>query len=110
MDWIKGQALALLFAAIPVGAIAFLVVQWIKRGTTWVDGLSPTLKRGAVVVIAAAVTALGAMVGVPILCPPDVNCLTALDQETVTLILKAVLGSLAAFMIHAGKSGKKAKK
>lgn len=104
ISWIQQHVLSLVLSAIPVGAIAFLIVQWIKRGTTWIDGLNPTIKRGVVFVISAALTALGALLGVPIVCEAGQNCLASLDQNTVQLLLKAALGSLTAFLLYLGKN------
>jgi hypothetical protein len=104
LAWIQSHILSLALSAIPVGAISFLLVQWIKRGTTWIDGLSPTIKRGVVFVIAAALTALGAVLGVPIVCDAGQNCLASLDQNTVQLLLKAALGAVTAFLLHLGKN------
>ena len=104
--WIQSHILSLALSAIPVGAIAFLLVQAIKRATTWIDALSPTLKRGVVFGVSAGVTALGALLGVPIVCETGVNCLTSLDQDTVKLLLQAALGAVGAFLLHLGKNSK----
>lgn len=108
MDWIQTKLFGLLLAAVPVGLIAVVVMQYVKKGSTWVENLSPMLKRGAVVVIAAALTALGTWLKVPIVCSDGVNCLASLDQQTVEALIKAVFGAVLAMLAHAGK--KKAEK
>lgn len=93
----------LVFAAIPIGTIAFLAMQQLKRWSMSVDAMPPMVKRGAVAMIALILTSIGAATGVPIVCEPDVNCLTSLDQNTVEAVLKWGVGSLFALVIHAKK-------
>lgn len=104
MDWIQGKLIAFALAAIPIGTIAFLVMQQFKRLSYKVDELSPGLKRGAVALIALILTTIGAAAGVPVICEPDVNCLTSLDQSTIEALLKVGLATVTALVIHKGKN------
>lgn len=100
MDWIREHVIAWVLGAIPIGTIAFLVLQQFKRASTWVDDLSPWLKRGAVALIAVVLTTLGAAVNVPIVCEVDTNCLATLSQDKIEAIIKVALASLTALIIH----------
>jgi hypothetical protein len=106
MAWISGHLTAWLVAALPIGALTMVAGQYVKRASNWVDSLPSMVKRTVVIpAIAAVITALGAALGVPIVCAPDTNCLTALDQHTLDAIIKAALGVAVAFVAHAGRTG-----
>ena len=101
--FITDRLFGLMMSAIPIGTIVFLVYQWVKRATWWVDELSPGLHRIAVAVIGALLTLLASVTHVPIVCQEGVNCLSALDQNTLTLLAKWALGVLTAYVLHAKK-------
>ena len=91
---------ALLSLAVPllVGPITFALMQVLKTASDTVDKLSPTTKRFAVAGIAVGLTALGHVTGIAVHCDvaADVNCLPALDNDTV----KAIVGAALAYGIH----------
>lgn len=106
MNWLQTHLLHWIVGAIPIGTITFAVAQYIKKFNDTIDRANPATKRIVFVpAIAAAVTALGAALHVPIVCPPDVNCLTTLDTNTLNAVIQAALGVLVAFITHAGKDG-----
>ena len=107
LAFLQAKALTIVLSMIPIGAIAFTIMQIIKRQAAWVDNLTPTLKRGAVFLIAAVLTALGAWAKVPIICEEGVNCLTTLDQSTIEALLKAGLGALTALLAFFAQQKKK---
>lgn len=98
----KLLALSLLLPAI-VGPVTFVVMQWLKKVSAWVDAQSPLVKRSAVALIAFALTFLAKVTGVDIPCEADTNCLSVLDQDTV----KAVVGTALAFGLHSLKNAAK---
>lgn len=87
-----------------VGPLTFVVMQGCKALSATVDALPPVAKRVAVMVIAIALTALGAASGVDFQCDADagVNCLTTLDKDAV----KAVVGAALAYVMHYAKTKK----
>lgn len=99
-EWLQGKALAIIISAIPLGVIVSIAFQWVKKQSDWVDGLSPLLKNGAIFAIAAALTTLGTILGVPIVCEEGINCLTALDENTIRLLLEATIALGAAKFTH----------
>lgn len=103
MDWIREHIISYLVGAIPVGTIAFLVLQQAKRASTFVDDLTPWLKRAAIALIAVVLTALGAAVNVPIICEVDVNCLDSLSQDKIEALIKVALATVTALIIHKKK-------
>lgn len=105
MDWIRAHVLSLAMGAIPVGAIAFLVVQFAKRAHDGIDGLPTYLKAGAVFICSTALSALAAYLHVPLDCAAGTDCLAAVDTPTAGLLIQSVLGTVAALLLHAGKSG-----
>lgn len=104
MDWMKAHLFALLLGAIPVGAIAFLVVQYAKRAHGAIDAMPSYLKVGAAFVASAAITALFAFLHVPINCAVGTDCLDAIDVPTAGLMVQAVLATIASMLIHKGSA------
>jgi len=91
---------ALLQLALPllVGPITFAIMQGLKNLDATVDGLGAWPKRAAVAGIAVLLTFGAKAAGVPLSCDinADVNCLSALDQDTV----KALVGAVLAYALH----------
>lgn len=100
----SGLALTLLTPLV-VGPLTFLAMQGLKATNALIDAQSPTVKRFLVALIAAALTSIGAALGVNIECDPDaaVSCLATLDKEAV----KAIVAAIVAFAVHALKNVKK---
>lgn len=107
LGFLQGKAIALVFAAIPVGAIAFIIHQQIKKFSGAVDKLPPFVHRGAVAAIALGLTTAYAAMGGSIECIDGQNCLEQLSTDKVKFALEWVLGTLSAFLIHAAKKGRK---
>lgn len=106
MSWLQNHLLGWAVAALPIGTISFAIGQYVKKLSDRVDQQPAAFKTLALIpAIAAAVTALGATLGVPIICQPDTNCLTALDGSTLDAVVKAGLGWIVALITHAGKNG-----
>lgn len=106
--FITTKLFALVMAAIPVGAISFALYQQIKKFSYTVDQIDNAWTHRAVVTgVAFVLTAIGAALNVPIVCPPEVNCLNELTADKVELLVKALLGAGSAFALHAMKGGKK---
>lgn len=107
LEFIQIKLVTLFLAAIPVGAIAFLLYQALKRFTVLVDAIkSPWANRLAVAVISFVVTGLAAATGLDITCVEGVNCLQAVTQDHITFVLKSGLGAVSAFLIHAGRKSR----
>lgn len=87
-----------------VGPLTFVVMQGLKGLSATVDTLPPVAKRGAVMVISIALTALGAASGIDFQCDPEfgTNCLSTLDKDAV----KAAVGAALAFVLHYAKQQK----
>lgn len=87
-----------------VGPLTFVVMQAMKRLSSYIDTLSPNTKRVAVMLIATTMTMLGSLTGVSVQCDPDaaVSCFETLDKDAV----KAVVASVLAFAMHALKPKK----
>jgi uncharacterized membrane protein len=109
VEWIQGKALGLLVSAIPVGTIAFLAYQGLKRYTQIVANLPAWAHRLAVTGTAGLVLAVTALAGVPIICEPGTTCIDALTQDKLAALIKWALASGSAFVIHAGRSSKAAR-
>lgn len=106
MNWITQHAMGWLIAALPIGAMTFALAQYIKKASDWIDTRPPALKRTVLIpAIAAVLTALGAAMNIPIVCEPDTNCLTQLNGDTLNAAVKAALGVVVAWVVHAGKNG-----
>jgi hypothetical protein len=80
-------------------------MQGLKSTNAMIDALPPTAKRFAVALIAAALTAIGAALGINIECDAEAatSCLATLDKEAV----KALVGAIVAYAVHALKNIKK---
>lgn len=106
MNWITQHLTGWLVAALPIGTITFAVGQYVKKASTWVDQQNPNAKRLVIIpAIAAAVTALGVALHVPIVCVPDQDCLSQLTGPTLDVLVKGGLGIVVAWITHAGKDG-----
>lgn len=99
-----GLALTLLTPII-VGPLTFLAMQGLKSTNAMIDTLPPVAKRFLVALIAAALTSIGAALGVNIECDPEAatSCLATLDKEAV----KAIVGAIVAYAVHFLKNVKK---
>lgn len=104
------HAVAILVSAIPIGIIASLAFQWIKKQRIKVDEMSPALKNGAVALIATILAGVAAFTGVDIQCVAGENCLYALDETTVRAIIEATIAFGAAKVTHVAVKAKKRKK
>lgn len=100
-----GLALTLL-TPILVGPLTFLAMQGLKTTNALIDAQSPLVKRFLVALIAASLTSIGAVLGVNIECDAEAatSCLATLDKEAV----KAIVGAIVAYAVHALKNVKKA--
>lgn len=102
---VKAKLFSLLLAAIPIGAISFALYQFVKRQSVRVDEIAnPWVHRSVVAGISFILTAVFAALNVPIVCPEGVNCLSTISQDQIEVVLKALLGAVSAFALHAGKS------
>lgn len=106
LDFIQQKALTLALMAVPIGLIASLVYQGVKKASDTVDALPAWAHRGAVAVVALAVTAISSALGVTVVCDEGVNCLTKLDQDTVKMLLEAALALVPALLAHKVKIGR----
>lgn len=99
-----GLALTLLTPII-VGPLTFLAMQGLKSTNAMIDTLPPTAKRFLVALIAAALTSIGAALGINIECDPEAatSCLATLDKEAV----KTIVAAIVAYAVHALKNIKK---
>lgn len=104
LEWLQTNLVDIIWAAIPIGTIAFLVLQQAKRLSYAVDALPALTKRIAVGIIAVLLTVLFDWAGVPLVCEEGVNCLSSLNIDSITALLNAVLGSVIAMVIHAKKN------
>lgn len=98
--WLQSWAIAIVVSIIPIGILASLAFQWIKRQSNWVDNLSPLLKNGAVFIITALVTTVSTVLGVKVVCEEGINCLTQLDEGTLKLLINAALALGVAKLTH----------
>lgn len=94
-----------LLTPILVGPLTFLAMQGLKATNALIDAQSPTVKRFLVALIAAALTTIGAALGINIECDAEAatSCLATVDKEAV----KALVATILAYVIHAIKNAKK---
>ena len=102
MNWIQNQAFGFVIPML-LGPAVYLLVKALKQSSEWVDRQGPAVKRTLVVAIAILVTAGTNLVGQPIHC--DTTALNAADclGQLTPDILKAILASGTAFLLHALK-------
>lgn len=96
----KSLALSLL-APVLVGPVTFLLMQYLKKASGWVETQPSTVKRLLVAVIAFVLTFLAHLTGVTLPCDVNsgINCLATLDNDAV----KALVASALAYLIHGTK-------
>jgi hypothetical protein len=108
LEFIQIKLVTLFLAAIPVGAIAFLLYQAVKRFTVLVDAIkSPWVHRLAIAGISFVLTAVFAALGLDINCVEGVNCLQELSKDKIEMVLQAGLSAVSAFLIHAGRKSRR---
>lgn len=101
MSWLQTQLLNLLLLAVPIGAIAALSFQFLKKASAAVDAFPAWLKNVAVYLIAMIVTTVTTILGVPVVCEEGVNCLSKIDQNTLKMLIEAALALGVAKLSHA---------
>jgi hypothetical protein len=107
LAWIQTKAIALIAAAIPVGIIASVVYQGIKRliekETLLLAKTPAAVHRIYFSVVAVVLTAIAGALGITIECPPEVSCLTVLTQDQLATGLQAALTIVVGLATHALK-------
>lgn len=107
LTWLQTKALTLLVAAVPLGLIASLVYQGVKklieRETELLAKTPAALHRVYFGIVATVLTAVAGALGITIDCPTGVSCLTALTPETITVGLEASLAIVVGLATHALK-------
>lgn len=94
------ELLPFLLLAIPAGAVASVLFQWIKRTWATVDGLNAWTKRLVIFVAGSLLVWVGSLLGVPIGLEPGANPFTSLDESTVRLLVDAALAWIVAKFTH----------
>jgi len=103
MNWFQVQIANIIFAAVPIGTLAFLIGQQSKRLSLAIDTLPVWQKRLGISIISIALTSIFAWAKVPNVCVEGIDCLTSLDSKTIEAILDAGLGAIVAMLIHKQK-------
>jgi hypothetical protein len=102
MNWIQAKAFDFVIPMV-LGPLVYVIVKYLKSISGWIDAQSPAIKRTLVVAISILVTAGTNLVGQPVTCSVDAvdaaECLGQLTPE----VLKAILASGTAFLLHALK-------
>lgn len=97
-DWLTWKGIAL---ALPVvlGPLTYLVMAWLKVLATVIDRSPAVVQRAAVVVIAVCIAAAAEWTGVKLECVGQEPGCTLADVDVP--LVKAVLGSVVAMVMHA---------
>lgn len=92
--------------ALVIAPLAVIIMQGLKRYSSWVDAQGPWVKRVIVAATVLAFTVLAHYTGVDFgVKGDDIGFLANLDQTTI----ETLLGSLVAFAIHAVKKAQSKK-
>lgn len=107
MDWIKAHVVALALGAIPVGFIASLLYQWLKKvvekETELLANTPALVHRIYFAMTAVILTAIGTYFGVPIQCPEGASCLAAVNsQKYAELFVQGAVTILTGILTHKG--------
>lgn len=108
MNWIQAKAFDFVIPML-LGPLVYVIVKFLKQISAWIDNQGPAIKRTLVVAVAILVTAGTNLVGQPIAC--DVNATDVADclGQITPDILKAILASGTAFLLHYLKQSKPTK-
>ena len=105
--WLQTKALHLLAAAVPIGLIASLVYQGVKRliekETLLLDRVPPAVHRVYFSLVAVILTAAAGALGITLECPEGVSCLTVLTQDQLAQLLQAALSIVVGLAAHGFK-------
>jgi hypothetical protein len=109
LAWLQTKALTLLAAAVPIGIIASIVYQGVKKliekETLLLDKVPAAVHRIYFSMIAVILTAVAGALGITVECPDGVSCLTVLTQDQVATGLQAALSIVVGLGVHALKTG-----
>lgn len=99
MNWIQAKAFDFVIPML-LGPIVYLAIKGLKASSGWIDAQGPAIKRTLVVAVAILVTAGAQLAGQPISC--DTAAASAADclGQFTPEILKAILASGTAFLLH----------
>lgn len=107
MNWLQSKALDLLMMAVPIGLLASLAYQALKKviekETALLDKTPASVHRIYFGLVASVLTAAFAALGVTIDCPADASCLNAVTPEKLELLLEALMATVVGLLAHAGK-------
>lgn len=107
LAWLQTKAIALVAAAIPIGLVASLVYQGVKRlierETLLLQKVPAAVHRIYFSLVAVILTAAAGALGITLDCPEGVSCLTVLTQDQLAQALQAVLAILVGLGTHALK-------
>lgn len=100
MGWLQNQALQYALNHFIIPALApftFLVIQWMKRGDSWVNQLPKPAKIALAPIISTVVVTLAAFGNQELACSATNSC-TLVDVTPA--VLTAALGAGGAWLMH----------
>jgi hypothetical protein len=106
IPWLQGKALGLIAAAIPLGLLASMGYQFVKKllekETHLLDKVPAAMHKVYFGLTAAVLTAIAGALGVTLECP-ETSCLEAVTQEHVRLALQALIAIVVGQVAHSLK-------
>jgi hypothetical protein len=107
ITWLQTKAFGLLLAAVPIGLLASMGYQFLKkvieRETALLDKTPAAVHRIYFGLTAVVITALAGVFGITVECDPGASCLSAVTQDHLKLGVEAVLAILVGSLAHHAK-------
>lgn len=107
LAWLQTKAFSILLAAIPIGLLASMGYQFLKKliekETQLLDKVPPALHRVWFTLTAVVITATAAALGITVECDPGASCLTAITTEHLKLAMEAIIAVLVGSLAHHAK-------
>jgi len=101
IGWLQSKAMMIALSIIPIGIIASLAFQWIKKAAIpAVDKLPAWLKNGVIFLIGLIIITVSSALGAPVSCEDGINCLAKLDEKTLKILIEALLTLGVAKLTH----------
>jgi hypothetical protein len=114
IEWLQAKAFGIILAAVPIGLVVSLLYQFIKkaieRETILLERTPKWAHRFYFAAITAAVTAAAGLMGFTVDCSTALegqSCLSAVNQEQLTLVVEWLLAVITGTLAHAATKKKK---
>lgn len=110
IPWLQTKALSILLAAIPLGLLASMAYQFLKklieRETTLLEKTPAWMHRFYFTAVATLITTGAAALGITVDCTQAIegaSCLSVIQQDQLKIAMEVILAAVVGLLAHVGK-------